>query len=198
MSELILDPETIKVLAVDTRLDILKQLAQRRKTATEISKNLEKHVTTIRTHLELLEKAGLIIRIDDNHKWIYFQLTKKGSMLVEPKPMTSMKFMFTAAAALMGYAFWGIYITLSKIQASDLPVMSAAKSMKEMSLETVSAPANDLVMETARSTVSETATEPSMIQSVIFDPMLFLSIIIALFLGSALIGYIFSYKKILR
>ncbi|MCD6229208.1 MAG: winged helix-turn-helix transcriptional regulator [Candidatus Diapherotrites archaeon] len=191
MTELVLDSDTIKVLSVDTRLDILKLLSERRRTATELSKNLEKHVTTIRTHLELLEKAQLVNRIENNHKWVYFQLTKKGSMLVEPKPMTSMRFMFTAAAALIGYAFWGIFVMLSKTRTAGLPIPKALEKTYTASIE--SAGANDAAMDGARSAVQQ-ATEPASIAA-IFDPTLFLSVILALFLGSVLIGYIFSCKK---
>lgn len=80
-----IDRKTIKALAADTRLEILKSLSNRRKTPSELSKELKLAVSTITEHLNKLEKAGLINRKDTGHKWIYYELTSKGSSLVKPR-----------------------------------------------------------------------------------------------------------------
>jgi len=80
-----IDRKTIKALAADTRLEILKSLSNRRKTPSELSKELKLAVSTVTEHLNKLEKAGLINRKDTGHKWIYYELTSKGSSLVKPR-----------------------------------------------------------------------------------------------------------------
>ncbi len=76
---------TLKALASDRRLDILKALAERRKMPAELSRELHLSGSTIVEHLSVLESAGLVKRIETGHKWIYYDLTEKGVGLVRPK-----------------------------------------------------------------------------------------------------------------
>ena len=80
-----IDRKTLKALAADTRLDILKSLGKRRKTPSELSKELRLATSTVTEHLTKLENADLIRREETGHKWIYYSLTKKGENLVKPK-----------------------------------------------------------------------------------------------------------------
>lgn len=80
-----IDRKTLKALAADTRLDILKSLGKRRKTPSELSKELNLATSTVVEHLNKLEEADLIKREETGHKWIYYNLTEKGSSLVKPK-----------------------------------------------------------------------------------------------------------------
>ncbi len=80
----ILDKQTIKALSADARQQMMKLLANRPYTASEISKLTGKHVTTIGQHLNVLEKASLVCK-KPNHKWIYYELTEKGERLFKPK-----------------------------------------------------------------------------------------------------------------
>jgi DNA-binding transcriptional ArsR family regulator len=80
-----IDRKTLKALAADTRLDILKSLGKRRKMPSELSKELHLASSTVVEHLDRLEEAGLIRREETGHKWIYYSLTDKGSSLVSPK-----------------------------------------------------------------------------------------------------------------
>ncbi len=84
-----IDRKTLKALAADTRLDILKSLGKRRKTPSELSKELNLASSTITEHLNKLEEADLIRREETGHKWIYYSLTDKGSNLVKPKVPTN-------------------------------------------------------------------------------------------------------------
>jgi DNA-binding transcriptional ArsR family regulator len=76
---------TLKALASERRLDILKALVERRKMPAELSRELHLSGSTIVEHLSVLESAGLVKRIDTGHKWIYYDLTEKGVGLVKPK-----------------------------------------------------------------------------------------------------------------
>lgn len=75
----------IKALASDTRLEILKGLAKRRKIAADISKQMKLAPSTVNEHMKILEEAGLIRRKETGHKWIYFEITEKGRNLVQPR-----------------------------------------------------------------------------------------------------------------
>ncbi len=83
----VLDRRSFEALAVDTRVRILKSLKERRKTLSEISKEQRMSVSGVKEHLETLEGVGLITRIDDGHKWKYYELTRKGADIVAPKEL---------------------------------------------------------------------------------------------------------------
>ncbi len=77
--------KTIKALASDTRLEILKMLAGRRKISADIAKQLRLAPSTVNEHMKILEQAGLVKRKDTGHKWIYFEITDSGRNLVQPR-----------------------------------------------------------------------------------------------------------------
>lgn len=85
MSDMEINPQTLKALASDTRLAILKALAERRKMPAELSRQLDMSSSTVVEHLSVLEKSGLVKRVETGHKWIYYELTSKGVGLIKPR-----------------------------------------------------------------------------------------------------------------
>jgi DNA-binding transcriptional ArsR family regulator len=80
----VLDRSSLKALSADTRQDIIKLLGKRPHTASELSKKLSKHVTTVSEHLTTLEKSGLIRKKESTNKWVYYALTDKGERIFKP------------------------------------------------------------------------------------------------------------------
>ncbi len=80
-----LDKEVFKTLASGTRVDILKSLDRRRKTLSELSKQLGMSVSTVKEHLDNLVSVGLIEQKDEGYKWKYYELTKKGKDILHPE-----------------------------------------------------------------------------------------------------------------
>jgi len=80
-----LDKQTIKSISSDTRVEILKSLAKRRKMPSELSKQLKLAPSTVAEHLKILENSSLIKRNETGHKWIYYELSEKGKALVAPQ-----------------------------------------------------------------------------------------------------------------
>lgn len=83
--KIVLDRAAFKALASDTRVDILKQLNERRKTLTEISESLKLSVPTVKEHLSNLSNAELISMKDEGRKWKYYELTEKGKAVLYPE-----------------------------------------------------------------------------------------------------------------
>lgn len=83
--KIVLDRKSFEALAVDSRVKILKSLKQRRKTLSELAKEQKMSVSGVKEHLETLEKVDLIEKIDDGHKWKYYELTKKGKEIIAPR-----------------------------------------------------------------------------------------------------------------
>lgn len=81
-----LDRRSFEALAADSRVRILKSLAVRRKTLTELAKELDLSNSTMKEHLDVLVRAGLIIQRDEGRKWKYYDLTRKGESIVNPNP----------------------------------------------------------------------------------------------------------------
>lgn len=74
----VLTKESIKALGAETRQDILKLLSERPYTSTEMAKKLNKHVTTVKEHLSMLEKSGFINKSNNTNKFVYYELSSKG------------------------------------------------------------------------------------------------------------------------
>lgn len=80
-----LDKETFKALSSTTRVDLLKLLEKRRHMQAELASSLELAVPTVKQHLEMLEKADLVVRHDEGRKWKYYALTKKAKAVLHPE-----------------------------------------------------------------------------------------------------------------
>ena len=84
-STITLDQESFKALASEVRVNILKRLDERRETVTDLSGLLELSKPTLLEHLEKLQAAGLVKRVDEGRKWIYYELSGKGRKLLHPE-----------------------------------------------------------------------------------------------------------------
>jgi DNA-binding transcriptional ArsR family regulator len=80
----VMDRTTLKALSTETRQEIVRMLAKRPYTASELSKLLNKHVTTITEHLGVLERSNVIRKKESSNKWVYYTLTDKGEKFFKP------------------------------------------------------------------------------------------------------------------
>jgi len=79
-----LDQESFKALASEVRVGILKTLDERRQTVTDLSNLIGLSKPTLLEHLEKLQAAGLVKRMDEGRKWIYYELTRRGRNILRP------------------------------------------------------------------------------------------------------------------
>ena len=111
VSKITLDAETFKALASATRLTVLKALGERRKTLTELSRDLALNKATVHEHLQLLLAADLVRKRDDEgRKWIYYELTWTGQKILRPEATTS----FSVLLGLSALAAGGVVFTLGQ------------------------------------------------------------------------------------
>ncbi len=89
MAKVTLDLETFKALASPTRLQVLKALDERRKTLAEVSRDLELNKATVHEHLQVLVATGLVQKVDEGRKWIYYELSWQGQRLLHPQESTT-------------------------------------------------------------------------------------------------------------
>ena len=114
-----IDQKVIKSLSSDTRVKMLKKLSDRRKMPTELAKEMNLAASTIVEHLKELEGAGLVKRQETQHKWIYYELTDKGSDIFKPKIPFQFILMMTFGILIAGLSFWNYNSMIVPIQATD-------------------------------------------------------------------------------
>ncbi|HWG90947.1 MAG TPA: winged helix-turn-helix domain-containing protein [Candidatus Thermoplasmatota archaeon] len=100
-SKITLDRATFKALASDTRLDILKLLDTRQMTVSEIGRALDLNKATCFEHLTKLVEAGLVNKLEDDRKWVYYQLTWTGRRILNPEKITFALLLSSSFAALV-------------------------------------------------------------------------------------------------
>src|ERR1051326_5715288 len=77
VGKITLDAETFRALASSTRLTVLKALDERRKTLTELARDLQLNKATVHEHMQLLTAAGLVRKRDDEgRKGTYYELPR--------------------------------------------------------------------------------------------------------------------------
>jgi len=108
-AKITLDQESFKALASDVRVGILKRLDVRRETVTDLSNLIALSKPTLLEHLEKLQNAGLVKRVDEGRKWIYYELTDKGRKILHPERVA----ITLALSAAVGLAMIGAVYVLS-------------------------------------------------------------------------------------
>ncbi|MCJ2540445.1 MAG: winged helix-turn-helix domain-containing protein, partial [Candidatus Thermoplasmatota archaeon] len=93
-----LSQDEFRVLASNTRIDILKLLDESQYTVSDISRKLDMNKATVHEHLSKLMGVGLVKKDDSPRKWVYYRLTWKGRNLLHPervRVMVSLGIMLT-------------------------------------------------------------------------------------------------------
>ena len=99
--EFTIDKSTIDTLSSETRLQILSSLQKRRKTNAELAKELSLAPPTVLHHLEVLKQANLVAPAENEHKWIYYDLTPFGRALLEPGKKIRVSILLSSALTIM-------------------------------------------------------------------------------------------------
>ena len=103
-----LDQESFKALASDTRIEILKRLDTSQMTVTDLANDLKVNKSAVYKHLSRLLDAGLVRKLDDNRKWVYYKLSMKGLNLLHPERV-QIALMLSAAVLAISLALTQIY-----------------------------------------------------------------------------------------
>lgn len=133
----IVDREVLKILAVDTRMNILKQLAEGARTPSDLGKRLNKSDATIVEHLDVMVKVGLVKKVEQaGKKWVFYTLTERGKGIVSSKSRRLVIILSLSLLALLSGSF-GLFQT--SIQSSKFLAESGSKVVQPMpSVSTIS------------------------------------------------------------
>jgi len=125
-----LDQESFKALASGVRVEILKRLDARRETVTDLSNLMSLSKPTLLEHLEKLQNAALVKRIDEGRKWIYYELTDKGRKILHPERVSITLALGTAIALVAAGLFFVLSSSAAMLEAprfgSTAPAAEAA------------------------------------------------------------------------
>src|SRR5213594_2012890 len=99
-----LDQASFRALASEVRVEVLKKLDERRMTVTDLANALDLSKPTLLEHLEKLQAAELVKRIDEGRKWIYYELTGRGKKILHPERVTIVVSLCLAAAGIFALA----------------------------------------------------------------------------------------------
>lgn len=157
-----IDRKTLKALAADTRLDILKSLGKRRKTPSELSKELDLATSTVIEHLSKLEEANLVRREETGHKWIYYALTRKGESLVKPRFPVQFVFILSITVLIIFAAGFVMYTDYTSFKAAEpaLTVPAGGEEAEIIKIPTTAGAAIENVTNVTNVTNSTNQTSP--------------------------------------
>jgi DNA-binding transcriptional ArsR family regulator len=99
----LLDYESFRALASHVRIEILKKLDESRSTVSDLSRSLTMSKSTVHKHLERLVEVGLVNKIDDDRKWVYYEITPKGARILHPENV-QVSVILSAAVLMAGIA----------------------------------------------------------------------------------------------
>src|SRR5256712_4007004 len=100
-AKITLDQESFKALASDVRVGILKRLDVRRETVTDLSNLLSLSKPTLLEHLEKLQSAGLVKRVDEGRNGSEYELSRTRRTLLHPERV-AITLALAAAVVLAG------------------------------------------------------------------------------------------------
>ena len=116
--EMKVSKDLLKTLTVDTRTNILKSLEKRPMTASELSRKLDKHVTTVSEHLDILKSSDLVERVErPGRKWVYYKLTKPAQKILHP---TTYRWSFIFIVAFLSFVGGWYFLSVNAYPGSPL------------------------------------------------------------------------------
>ena len=152
----IVDRNVLKVLSVDTRMDILKELSQGSKTPSDLSKKLGKSGSTIVEHLDALVRAGLVNKIEQpGRKWIYYTLSERGESIVTNKSRRLVIILGTSLLSIAG-GFFSLSKHLNQSSTLSITKETADVAMKQTESQAIAAPALAIAQATVPTVILNT------------------------------------------
>ena len=174
-----IDKETLKAIASDSRLNILKSLEKRKKTLSDLSIELKLSNPTIKEHLEVLSKAGLVKKEESLRKWKYYSLTFKGKRLLKPNETRLFLALILTIVGVIGFA---LLLTITSTIGGINQKSSKNFAQQEM--------ARTIASDSVESTMVSAISSPAATSTLNYNTIILTLIILGLF-----ILFIFYFNK---
>ncbi len=115
--KIVLDQESFKALASDTRIEILKKLDNTQLTVTDLANAMAVNKSAVHKHLTRLVEAGLVKKKEGDRKWVYYTLSLKGAQLLHPERV-QIALMLAATAVAVTF---GLYQLMNYLAGYNVP-----------------------------------------------------------------------------
>jgi DNA-binding transcriptional ArsR family regulator len=155
----IIDREVLKVLSVDTRMDIIKILSEGGRTPSFVAQKLKKSDATIVEHLHALGEAGLVKKtVAPGKKWVFYSLTERGKGIVSSQSRRLVIVLATSAIAFIGgiSSLFGYVYTQAFYSGYSMAAAGAARTFSDQPM--LATGAGEALTETAPAVLKDTAT----------------------------------------
>lgn len=90
MDKSTLDKKTIRGLASETRVFILKTIDSGSMALNKLTDDLNISKPAVHEHLTILIESGRVKKVNKDNKWAYYELTDKGTEILHPHKKTKM------------------------------------------------------------------------------------------------------------
>ncbi|AGK62106.1 hypothetical protein Asulf_02151 [Archaeoglobus sulfaticallidus PM70-1] len=95
----------IRDIFTTSRSRILTKLEERPHTISELSKKTGYSKSTLAYHMEKLMEMGVVRRVEDGRKWVYYELTDEGRKLVRRDMIKMASLLVTGVMSIIFSAF---------------------------------------------------------------------------------------------
>ena len=109
MDKIALDKRIIGALASEMRIDILKKIDSGSMTLSKLTDELNISKSTVHEHLTILIESGLVKKVNRDNKWVYYELTDKGTEILHPRKMTRIIVLLSTAILSFVVGIVGLY-----------------------------------------------------------------------------------------
>lgn len=192
---MLIDRETLKAIAVDTRLNILKLLAKKKYTLTDLAETLGLGNSTVLEHMGHLVKAGLAEKEQTARKWKFYSITLKGRRLVEPREIKVLFMFALSAIGAIATAVW-FAMKASIIEKAPLLMAKAAAEGGMLAAAPMAEQAGERAQDMAIESIPEQTAALSTAQAI--NPWVIFAVMLLLIGVSAfLLGYYLKKKTVI-
>ena len=109
MDKVALDKRIMGALASEMRIDILKKIDSGSMTLSKLTDELNISKSTVHEHLTILIESGLVKKVNRDNKWVYYELTYKGTEILHPRKMTRIIVLLSTAILSFVVGIVGLY-----------------------------------------------------------------------------------------
>lgn len=109
MDKIALDKRMIRALASEMRIDILRKIDSGSMTLSKLTDDLNISKSTVHEHLTILIESGLVKKVNRDNKWVYYELTGKGTEILHPHKMTKIIVLLSSAILSFVVGIVGLY-----------------------------------------------------------------------------------------
>lgn len=118
---------SIQDIFTTSRSRILSQLKSRPHTVSELSRITGYSKPTLSYHLERLLETGMVKRVENGRKWVYYELTEKGRRIIKQDIALTVSLLVAGISSVLAASYRLLKPERLEIDRAALPVKAPVK-----------------------------------------------------------------------